>query len=119
MTPCTGHFLATMGLPCAHKIKHLEGMTLSLDLIHQHRRINTMHLNSEDDLHNDGAKEFNELLRELSSRYQMWHESKKEFANSMITKLLTESDTLFEPMIRRPKGRPPKSKKKREINSTA
>lgn len=37
----------------------------------------------------------------------------------MITKLLSESDTFFEPMIRRPKGRPPKSKKKRGINSTA
>ncbi|XP_052620945.1 protein FAR-RED IMPAIRED RESPONSE 1-like [Lactuca sativa] len=120
MTPCTSHFMATMGLPCAHKIKHLEGMKLSLDLIHPHWRIDTICLNSEDDLHNDiGAKEFDELLSELSSRYQIWPQSKKEFANSMITQLLTESDILFEPLIRRPKGRPPKSKNKRGINSTA
>nr|KAJ0227310.1 hypothetical protein LSAT_V11C100002350 [Lactuca sativa] len=91
MTPCTGHFLATMGLPCAHKIKHLEGMTLSLDLIHQHRRINTMYLNSEDDLHNDGAKEFNELLRELSSRYQMWHENPSRF--ELVESSQTQKDS--------------------------
>ena len=110
--------MATMGLPCAHKIKHLQGMTLSLDLIHPYRRIDTLSLNIEDDSHNDSANKFDELLGELSSRYQMWPLSKKEFATSMINKLLTESDTFFEPMIRRPKGRPPKSKKKRGMNST-
>nr|KAJ0190011.1 hypothetical protein LSAT_V11C800449890 [Lactuca sativa] len=110
MNPCTGHFMATMTLPCAHKIKHLEGMTW---------RIDTLRLHSEDGLHNDGANEFGELLSELSSRYQMWPQSKKEFAKSMITKLLAESDTLFDPIICRPKGRPPKSKNKRGINSTA
>nr|KAJ0187711.1 hypothetical protein LSAT_V11C900471790 [Lactuca sativa] len=77
MTPCTGHFMATMALPCAHKIKHLEGMTLSLDLVHPQWRIDTLRLNSKDNLHNDGAKEFDELLSELSSRYQMWPQSKK------------------------------------------
>ena len=36
----------------------------------------------------------------------------------MITKVLNETDVFFEPMIRRPKGRPPKAKKKRGISST-
>ena len=115
MVPCTGHFMATMGLPFAHKIQHLLGMKLSLNLIHPYWRIDTLRLNSEDDSHNDGVNKFDELLTELSSRYQMWPLSKKEFVTSMINKLLTESDTLFEPMIRRPKGRPPKSKKKKSM----
>ncbi|CAH1445508.1 unnamed protein product [Lactuca virosa] len=89
---------------CAHKIQHLQGMKLSLDLIHPHWRIDTLRLNSEDDSHNDGVNKFDELLIELSSRYQMWPLSKKEFATSMINKLLTEFDTLFELMIRRPEG---------------
>ncbi|KAL4561205.1 hypothetical protein LXL04_033368 [Taraxacum kok-saghyz] len=119
MNPCTGHFMATMGLPCAHRIKDLQGMKLSLDLIHPHWRVDKLHLNSEDDSHNDRANEFDVLLSELSSRYPKWPLTKKEFATSMITKLLTESDTFFEPMICRPKGRPPKSKKKKGLNSIA
>ncbi|XP_023745850.1 uncharacterized protein LOC111894016 [Lactuca sativa] len=118
MTPCTGHFMAIMGLPCAHKIKHLQGMTIPLDLIHPHWKIDTLRLNLEDDSHNDDMKEFDELINELSSRYKMWPLSKKEFATSMITKLLSESNTFFEPTIRQPKGRPPKSKKKRGMTST-
>ena len=72
--------MATMGLPCGHKIKHLQGMTLSLDLIHPQWRIDTLSLNIEDDSHNDIADKFDELLSELSVRYQMWPLSKKEFA---------------------------------------
>nr|KAJ0192519.1 hypothetical protein LSAT_V11C800444140 [Lactuca sativa] len=103
MMPCTGHFMATMGFPCAHNIKQLEGKPLSLDLIHPQWRIDTLRLNSEDDSHNDGVNKFDELLTDLSSRYKPWPLSKKEFATSMITKLLTESDAFFEPMIRKPK----------------
>ncbi|KAL4590600.1 hypothetical protein LXL04_003537 [Taraxacum kok-saghyz] len=55
---------------------------------------------------------FKELL------YNTWPLSKKEIAISMITRLLNESDTFFEPLILRPKGRPPKAKKKRGVNST-
>ncbi|GJR30188.1 PKS-NRPS hybrid synthetase [Tanacetum coccineum] len=54
MTPCTDHFMATMGLPCAHKIKDWNQMALSLELIHPHWRINTLSLNREDCLENDG-----------------------------------------------------------------
>nr|KAJ0186149.1 hypothetical protein LSAT_V11C900470640 [Lactuca sativa] len=71
MTPCTGHFMATMGLPCVHKLKHLQGMTNPLDLIHPHWKIDTLRLNLEDDSHNDDTKEFDELINELSSRYKM------------------------------------------------
>lgn len=36
----------------------------------------------------------------------------------MITKFLNRSDILFEPVIKRPRGRPPKAKKKRGVTST-
>ncbi|KAL4555319.1 hypothetical protein LXL04_037936 [Taraxacum kok-saghyz] len=119
MTDCTGHFMATMGLPCAHKINHLYRKPLSLDLIHPHWKIDTLRLDSKDDSQNDVVNEFDGLLSELSTKYQTWPLSKKEIAISMITKLLNESDTFFEPMILRPKGRPPKANKKRGVNSTA
>ncbi|KAL6538429.1 hypothetical protein OROGR_012417 [Orobanche gracilis] len=119
MSHCTGHFSATMGLPCAHKINHLHGKPLPLDFIHQYWRIDTLRLNSEDYSNTSVVNEFDGLLSELSSRYQTWPLSKKKFATFMVNKLLIESDTFFEPMIRRPKGRPPKAKKKRGINFTA
>ncbi|GJV56787.1 hypothetical protein Tco_1457792 [Tanacetum coccineum] len=48
----------------------------------------------------------------------MWPLSKQELATSMIAKLVNESDTYFEPIIRRPNGRPPKAKKKKGETST-
>ncbi|KAL6532409.1 hypothetical protein OROGR_014379 [Orobanche gracilis] len=60
LTPCTGHFMATTGLPCAHKIKYWQGTTLSLDLIHPHWRIDTLSLKLQDDLHNEGTDRLDE-----------------------------------------------------------
>ncbi|GKA61621.1 PKS-NRPS hybrid synthetase [Tanacetum coccineum] len=120
ITPCTGHFMATMGLPCHHKISSWQGMTLSMDLVHPHWRIDTLSLNPEDPSPNDKDNQFANLLSELQCKYEVWPLSKKELATSMITNLLNESDTLFEPtVIQRPRGRPPKAKKKRGVTSTA
>ena len=118
MSPCTGHFMGTMGIPCAHKIKSLQRTTLSLDLVHPQWRIGALSLNPENVLPNDDANKFSKLLNELCLKYQEWPLSKKEFATSMITKLVNETNIFFEPVIRKPKGRPPKSKKKRGITST-
>ncbi|PWA55937.1 hypothetical protein CTI12_AA397510 [Artemisia annua] len=118
MTSCTGHFMASMGLPCAHKIKHMKGSVLSLDLVHSHWRIDTLSLIPEDDSHDDDTNKFVMLLDELRSKYQVWPLHKKELAISMITKLVNEQDISFEPVIQRPRGRPPKAKKKRGITST-
>ncbi|XP_042754370.2 uncharacterized protein LOC111901587 [Lactuca sativa] len=116
ITLCTGHFMTTMGLPCAHKIKYWQGTTFSLDLIHPHRRIDTLSLNVQNDLHGEGIDRFDELLNELHSTYQRWPLNKKEHALSVITKLVNQSVTVFEPVIQRPKGRPPKSKKEKRNN---
>ncbi|PWA36651.1 hypothetical protein CTI12_AA597770 [Artemisia annua] len=115
MTSCTGHFMATMGLPCAHKIKHMKGSVLSLDLVHSHWRIDTLSLIPEDDSHDDDTNKFVMLLDELRSKYQVWPLHKKELAISVITKLVNEQDILFEPVIQRPRGRPLKAKKKRQL----
>ena len=115
---CTGHFMATMGLPCVHKINSLQGMALSLDLVHPHWRIDTLSLNPGDDSHNDIDDQFAKLLSELQSKYQVWPLSKKELCTAMITKFLNQSDIFFEPVIQRPRGRPPKAKKKRGVTST-
>ncbi|GJT79364.1 PKS-NRPS hybrid synthetase [Tanacetum coccineum] len=50
ITPCTGHYTATMGLPCAHTIKDWNEVALLLELIHPHWRIDTMSMNHEDGL---------------------------------------------------------------------
>ncbi|PWA56893.1 hypothetical protein CTI12_AA414210 [Artemisia annua] len=118
INPCTGHYTATMGLPCAHKIAQWEGMSLPLDLINSHWRIDTLSLNSEDVVDNDDANRFVTLVNELSSRYQGWPLYKQEYATLMITNLLNESEIFFEPVVQRPKGRPPKSKKKKGKTST-
>ncbi|GKD70891.1 PKS-NRPS hybrid synthetase, partial [Tanacetum coccineum] len=92
VTPCTSHYTATMDLPCAHKIKDWNEVALSLELIHPHRRINTVSMNREDGLQNDGDNRFVKLLEELNSKYQ--------------------------PVIQRPMGRPRKPKKNKGITST-
>nr|GEY54840.1 protein FAR1-related sequence 5 [Tanacetum cinerariifolium] len=53
---------------------------------------------------------FVELLNELYLKYQEWPLHKKETATAMISKLINQTDTLFEPAIQRPK-RTPKNKK--------
>lgn len=82
MAPCTGHFTATMGLPCAHKLKNSREKELSLDLIHPHWRIDILTLNPEDVSHNDGANPFVKLLDELNEKYQVWPLHKKEITLS-------------------------------------
>ncbi|GKD72694.1 hypothetical protein Tco_1330976 [Tanacetum coccineum] len=118
VTPCIGHYTATMGLPCAHTIKDWNEVALSLKLIHPHWSIDKMSMNREDDLQNDGDNRFVKLLEELNSKYQVWPLNKKEHAISMINQLVNESDILFEPVTQRPKGRPQKSKKNKGITST-
>ena len=81
-------------------------MPLSLYFICPHWRIDALRLNFENDSVNDGAKKIDELLSERSSRYHKWPLNKKELVTSMITKLLNEFGTFFEPVIRRSKGRP-------------
>ncbi|GKA62883.1 PKS-NRPS hybrid synthetase [Tanacetum coccineum] len=86
------------------------------------RYSNSLHrsLNTEDPSPNHKDNQFANFLSELQCKYDVWPLSKKELATSMITNLLNESNTLFEPtVIQRPRGIPPKAKKKRGVTSTA
>lgn len=78
--------------------------------------MDTLRQNSEDNSHNDVGNEFDKWFNELSSRYQIWPLSKKKFVTSFVTKLLNESNILFEPLILRPNDRPPKAKKEKKMN---
>ncbi|GJU26204.1 protein FAR1-related sequence 5 [Tanacetum coccineum] len=80
ITPCTGHFMVTMGLLCHHKISSWQGITLSMDLVHPHWRINTLSLNPKDPSPNDKDNQFANLLSELQCKYEVWPLSKKELA---------------------------------------
>nr|GFB01183.1 protein FAR1-related sequence 5 [Tanacetum cinerariifolium] len=111
-------FHGNYGSSCAHKIINSREKEISLDLIHPHRRIDTLTLNPEVISHNDGTDPFVKLLDELNAKYQAWPLHKKETATMMITNLISQSDTLFEPVIQRPRGRPLKSKKKKGTTST-
>ncbi|GJR20473.1 protein FAR1-related sequence 5 [Tanacetum coccineum] len=107
----------------SHDVDHdsegrITRITLSLDLVHPHWRIDTLSLDPEDDAHNEIDEQFAKLLNELQSKYQAWPLSKKELATSMLTKFLNQRDILFEPVIQRPRGRPRKAKKKRGVTST-
>nr|GFB93136.1 protein FAR1-related sequence 5 [Tanacetum cinerariifolium] len=79
-TPYTIHCTATMSLPCAHTIKDWNEVALSLELIHPHRRIDTMSMDREDGLQNDGDNRFVKLLEELNSKYLVYVASKQERA---------------------------------------
>ncbi|KAL6507017.1 hypothetical protein OROHE_022152 [Orobanche hederae] len=115
---CSGHFMATMGLPCAHMIEHHKGIPLSLDLINSQWRIDRLSFNSKDSSNNDDTDQFYTLLQDLYLKYQVWPIGKKEDVTLMISNLVNQSETFFEPVVKRPKGRPPKAKKKKGITST-
>nr|KAJ0223620.1 hypothetical protein LSAT_V11C200088970 [Lactuca sativa] len=80
MTPCIGHYMATMGLPCAHKIKYWQGTTFPLDLIHPQWRIDTLLLNLQNDLHDEDTGRLDELLNELCST-RWFNDQKEDFQN--------------------------------------
>nr|XP_043623579.1 uncharacterized protein LOC122595302 [Erigeron canadensis] len=120
MAPCTGHFMATMGLPCSHKIKEWHGRALPVELIHPNWRIDSasLSLKTDSDTPNDVNAKFDKLLNELQPKFQLWSLNKKEFATMVITKLINQSDLLCEQVIQRPQGSLPKSNKKRAISPT-
>ncbi|XP_058180186.1 uncharacterized protein LOC131298728 [Rhododendron vialii] len=87
---CTEHFMATMGLPCAHKMIDWKVGEVLKGLIH-----------------------------ELEDKYEAWPPTQKERAQERISQLVNPSlPLLFEPNVQCPKGRPSGSKKGKESGST-
>ena len=71
LPPCTGSFLKTMGLPCAHIIQHLDSnQGLILDNIHKHWWIQSVSHIDENTFPNEDSLQ--PLLQNLQERYQEW-----------------------------------------------
>ncbi|KAK9723482.1 hypothetical protein RND81_05G001400 [Saponaria officinalis] len=118
---CTGHFTATMGLPCAHMMNQVKEGVLVLDSIDPQWRIDTVCLNNlvvgvqnEDD-------GISGLCSKLLDKYQeVPMGEKKEIEEKLKLMLNTTNPILFEPDIQTSKGRPQGSlnKRKEPISST-
>ncbi|KAG5558418.1 hypothetical protein RHGRI_008375 [Rhododendron griersonianum] len=91
---CIGHFMASMGLPCAHKMIGWKGKVIPLDEIHTQWRIDRRYLVVPDD------------------KYQEWPLSQKECVLRKISQLINPFVPLvLEPNILPHKGCPSGSKK--------
>ncbi|XP_078152321.1 uncharacterized protein LOC144547523 [Carex rostrata] len=116
---CSGQFTKTMDLLCAHKMINWRNEPLILDLIHSQWRIDGRTLSANVATHNDGHDDgLSVMLEELRIKYQEWPTSKKETTHERIKELLNQSDVLFDPNTRPPKGRPPKPNNKRKAVSS-
>ncbi|KAF7120003.1 hypothetical protein RHSIM_Rhsim13G0144200 [Rhododendron simsii] len=117
---CTGHFMASMGLPCAHKMIDWKGKVLPLDAIHSQWRIDTRSFAFSDggETRSHG-QEFKKLVHELENKYQEWPASQRECVQERISQLISPSLPLvIEPNILPHKERPSGSKKVKESSST-
>ncbi|XP_030445922.2 protein FAR1-RELATED SEQUENCE 5-like [Syzygium oleosum] len=119
LPPCTGHFVQSMGLPCAHEIRFRFSDGLPLDIINLRWRLDTRSFLDGDITQNYEEDSFKQLLHELERKYQEWPLSKKEIVRKQIEHFIRASDTiLYEPQITSHKGRPSSSKTKGEATST-
>ncbi|KAH7864379.1 hypothetical protein Vadar_028935 [Vaccinium darrowii] len=115
---CMGHFMATMGLPRAHKMMVWKGKVLPLDAIHSQWRIDIVSLTCSNGGETSGDG-FKRLIHELGDKYEMWPPNQKELAQERISQLVNPSiSLLFEPNVHSHKGRPLGSKKGKESGST-
>ncbi|KAG5547941.1 hypothetical protein RHGRI_013579 [Rhododendron griersonianum] len=105
------HFMASMGLPCAHKMIGWKGKVIPLDEIHTQWRIDRRYL-VVPDVRETNAEEFKRLVHVLEDKYQEWPQSQKECVQQQISQLINLSVPLvLEPNILPHKGRPSGSKK--------
>ncbi|XP_021840674.2 protein FAR1-RELATED SEQUENCE 5-like [Spinacia oleracea] len=119
---CTGNFVATMGLPCAHMMCDWKEGTLPLHLINSQWRIDTKFITSinEDNTCADDEDEMKELLDKLYIAYHQWPTFQKVEVKKKIYQLLNMEDPLVtEPILQtRKRKRNTKSKKGMGSSST-
>ncbi|KAG5527943.1 hypothetical protein RHGRI_028764 [Rhododendron griersonianum] len=96
---CMGHFMASMGLPCAHKMIDWKGKMLPFDAIHSQWRIDTRSFafsggsfaffgGGETNLN---GEEFKRLVLELDKKYKEWPASQRERVQERISQLVNPS----------------------------
>ncbi|KAJ7950889.1 Protein FAR1-RELATED SEQUENCE 5 [Quillaja saponaria] len=130
---CKGHFSATMGLPCSHKIRLLESEVLDLVDINQQWRLDMRsfseyetQMNEDNQIRgllenqsNENNNQIGGLLKELQNKYEEWPLAHKEFVHNYLFELINEPIPSFhEPTITSHKGHPLNSKSKKESSST-
>ncbi|CAB4443289.1 unnamed protein product [Rhizophagus irregularis] len=85
LSPCTGFFSKTMGLPCAHYIQHLVNTSqgLTLDNIHKHWWIQEYSLMQDENVfhHEDTLQP---ILQNLQEKYQEWPEFQQKVAQETL-----------------------------------
>ncbi|XP_074265811.1 protein FAR1-RELATED SEQUENCE 5-like [Silene latifolia] len=113
---CTGHFTATMGLPCAHMMSTLKESSLLLNFIDSQWILDTTMLPCVDaggnHSDNDGITR---LCGKLLDRYQEAPIVEKKEIEERLAILLDASKPLpLEPNVQLPKGRPPGSLNRRK-----
>ncbi|KAK9749122.1 hypothetical protein RND81_02G103800 [Saponaria officinalis] len=113
---CTGHFTATMGLPCAHMMSTLKESSLLLNFIDSHWILDTITLPCVDGGGNHSDNDgITGLCGKLLDRYQEAPIVDKKEIEERLAILLNASKLLpLEPNVQLPKGRPPGSLNKRK-----
>ncbi|XP_074277536.1 uncharacterized protein LOC141601165 [Silene latifolia] len=121
---CSGHFAATMGLPCAHMMNRSKETSLLLDSINSQWRVDKIFLTAC-----DGTEMQNEengivgLCDKLLDRYQEAPIfEKKDIEEKLCSLLHALRPVILEPNVQISKGRPrgslKKNKRKEPISST-
>ena len=116
---CTGQFKTVMGLPCAHMLIDWKDKVIAFETIHSQWRIDDRQFKALDGGMNSGNMKLKELLGDFEDKYQEWSLTEKDNALNMISQLLNgPSSKLLEPNIVAHKGRPQRSKSRKESTST-
>ncbi|KAK9275113.1 hypothetical protein L1049_022372 [Liquidambar formosana] len=119
LSTCTRHFMTSMGLPSAHKIKNLKNKVLHLDDIHSQRRLDIRSFENAKAIQSNIEDQVKGMIEEFQHKYQEWPLDKKEAARKQIFQLINSpSPLLNEPHVHSHKGRPSSSTNKRGKSST-
>ncbi|XP_050113854.1 putative protein FAR1-RELATED SEQUENCE 10 [Malus sylvestris] len=116
---CKGHFLKTMGLPCAHMIREMNIEVLQLNDIHPQWRIDRrLFVNDRHVSLDNEHDQISGLLLEFK-KYEKLPLTQKEDTKRQLCEFIDTSLPLtLEPNVKPHKGRPMGSKNRKESSST-
>ncbi|KAM0987652.1 hypothetical protein EV2_012136 [Malus domestica] len=117
---CKGHFLKTMGLPCAHMIREMNIEVLQLNDIHPQWRIDRRLFVNDHHVSLDNEQDqISGLLLEFKDKYEKLTLTQKEDTKRQLCEFIDTSLPLtLEPNVKPHKGRPMGSKNRKESSST-
>ncbi|XP_077252639.1 PKS-NRPS hybrid synthetase cheA-like [Tasmannia lanceolata] len=121
LATCKNHFTATMGLPCAHKIRYLldERKVLFPSDVHSQWRIDDQAIDDMNCVKNSREEQMEKIIGNLQDKYRKWPSSQQEIVLNQLSQVVNSSTPmLHEPNVQNPRGRPPTSKSRKTISST-